>query len=140
MKHTEDKPNSVNSEDIVSRRRRWTAEEKKVPVRAPPAPGPPVAIVARKYGIGPSQLFNWRKLEREGGLVKLVAGISAVPAVELAAARKQIAELQRMLSRRTAEVQILKEAIECARGRGGGARGRGAGGGGRGARAGALEE
>jgi len=115
MKHTEDKPNSVNSEDIVSRRRRWTAEEKKVLVRETYAPGMTVAIVARKYGIGPSQLFNWRKLEREGGLVKLVAGISAVPAVELAAARKQIAELQRMLSRRTAEVQILKEAIECAR-------------------------
>jgi transposase len=47
--------------------------------------------VARKHGVGASQLFNWRKLEREGALTAVTAGESVVPGSELAAARAQIA-------------------------------------------------
>ena len=38
-----------------------------------------------------------------------------VPASELAAARAQIAQLQRMLGKKTMEAEILKEAVEFAR-------------------------
>jgi len=100
---------------MKGRRRRWTSDEKKVLVRETYLPGMTVSSVARKYGIGASQLFNWRKQEREGGLTKLGTGMSAVPAAELAAAREQIAELQRMLGRKTTEAQILREAVEYAR-------------------------
>jgi transposase len=38
-----------------------------------------------------------------------------VPASELAAARAQIAQLQRMLGKKTMEAEILKEAVDFAR-------------------------
>lgn len=73
------------------------------------------SLLARKHGVGASQLFSWRKLEREGGLTAMNAGESVVPASELAAARAQIAQLQRMLGKKTMEAEILKEAVEFAR-------------------------
>ena len=60
-------------------------------------------------------MFNWRKFEREGALTAVTAGESVVPASELAAARAQIAQLQRMLGKKTMEAEILKEAVEFAR-------------------------
>ena len=78
-------------------------------------PGSSVSLVARKHGMSASQLFNWRKLEREGALTGVASGESVVPASELAAARAQIAQLQQMLGKKTMEVEILKEAVEFAR-------------------------
>ena len=97
------------------KRRRWSAAEKAALVRETYEPGMSVSLVARKHGISASQLFNWRKLEREGALVAVHAGESVVPASELAAARAQIAQLQRMLGKKTMEAEILKEAVEFAR-------------------------
>ena len=97
------------------RRRRWSAEEKAALVRETYEPGMNVSLVARKHGVGTSQLFNWRKLEREGALTAVTAGESVVPASELAAARAQIAQLQRMLGKKTMEAEVLKEAVEFAR-------------------------
>lgn len=97
------------------KRRRWSAAEKAVLVRETYEPGMSVSLVARKYGISASQLFNWRKLERDGALTAVQAGESVVPASELAAARAQIAQLQRMLGKKTMEAEILKEAVEFAR-------------------------
>ncbi len=72
-------------------------------------------MVARQHGVAASQLFNWRKLEREGALTAVSAGESVVPASDLAAARAQIAQLQRLLGKKTMENEILKEAVEIAR-------------------------
>lgn len=97
------------------RRRRWSAAEKAALVRETYEPGMNVSLVARKHGISASQLFNWRKLEREGALIAVQAGESVVPASELAAARAEIAQLQRMLGKKTLEAEILKEAVDIAR-------------------------
>lgn len=97
------------------KRRRWSAAEKAALVRETYEPGMSVSLVARKHGISASQLFNWRKLERDGALTAVQAGESVVPASELAAARAQIAQLQRMLGKKTMEAEILKEAVEFAR-------------------------
>ena len=97
------------------RRRRWNASEKAALVRETYEPGMSVSLVACKHGISASQLFNWRKLEREGALTAVQAGESVVPASELAAARAEIAQLQRMLGKKTMEAEILKEAVEIAR-------------------------
>jgi transposase len=43
------------------------------------------------------------------------AGESVVPASELAVAIKEINELQRLLGKKTMEVEILKEAVEWGR-------------------------
>lgn len=97
------------------RRRRWNASEKAALVRETYEPGMSVSLVARKHGISESQLFNWRKLEPEGALTAVQAGESVVPASELAAARAEIAQLERMLGKKTMETEILKEAVEIAR-------------------------
>jgi transposase len=65
--------------------------------------------------VGASQLFNWRKLDREGALTAVGSGESVVPASELAAARAQISQLQRLLGKKTMENEILKEAVDIAR-------------------------
>jgi len=97
------------------RRRRWSVQEKAALVKETYEPGMSVSLVARKHGISASQLFNWRKLEREGALVAVHSGESVVPASELAAARAQIAQLQRMLGKKTMEAEILREAVDLAR-------------------------
>ncbi len=94
------------------RRRRWSVQEKAALVRRTYEPGMSVSLVARQEGVAASLLFQWRRLEREGALVAVSAGESVVPASELAAARAEIAKLQRILGKKTLE--ILKEAVEFA--------------------------
>lgn len=65
-------------------------------------------------GVAASLLFQWRKLERQGALTAVSAGEAVVPASELAAARAEIAKLQRVLGKKTLENEILKEAVEYA--------------------------
>ena len=99
----------------AERRRRWSAAEKVGMVRETYEPGMTVSLVARRHGINPNQLFHWRKLERIGALIAVEAGETVVPAAELEAARRQIRELQRLLGKKSFEVEILKEAVEVAR-------------------------
>ncbi|MEG0557732.1 MAG: IS3 family transposase [Comamonas sp.] len=96
------------------RRRRWSAAEKAALVRRTYEPGMSVSLVARQEGVAASLLFTWRRLEREGALVAVGAGEAVVPASELAAARAEIAKLQRVLGKKTLENEILKEAVEIA--------------------------
>ena len=96
------------------RRRRWSAAEKAALVRITYEPGMSVSLVARQEGVSASLLFTWRRLEREGALVAVGAGEAVVPASELAAARAEIAKLQRVLGKKTLENEILKEAVEIA--------------------------
>ena len=67
---------------------------------------------ARLHGIQPSLLFKWKKQYQEGSLTAVAAGEEVVPASELTAALKQVRELQRLLGKKTMEVEILKEAVE----------------------------
>ena len=96
------------------RRRRWSLAQKSALVRRTYEPGISVSLVARLEGVGASLLFQWRKLERQGALTAVSAGEAVVPASELAAARAEIAKLQRVLGKKTLENEILKEAVEYA--------------------------
>ncbi|HDV1960689.1 TPA: IS3 family transposase, partial [Escherichia coli] len=80
-------------------------------------PGMTVSPVARQHGVAASQLFLWRKQYQEGSLTAVAAGEQVVPASELAAAMKQIKELQRLLGKKTMENELLKEAVEYGRGK-----------------------
>jgi transposase len=97
------------------RRRRWSAEEKAAMVRESLEPGKTVSMVARQHGVNPNQLFHWKKLYQDGSLSAVSAGEEVVPASELADALRQIRELQRLLGKKTVEVEILKEAVEYGR-------------------------
>ncbi len=71
-----------------------------------------VSHVARLHGIQSSLLFKWKKQYLEGNLTAVAAEEDVIPVSELAAAIKQIKELQRLLGKKTMEVEILKEAVE----------------------------
>ena len=66
----------------------------------------------KSNGIQPSLLFKWKKQYQEGSLTAVAVGEEVVPASELTAALKQVRELQRLLGKKTMEVEILKEAVE----------------------------
>lgn len=97
------------------RRRRRSVEEKLAIVRETFEPGATVSSVARRHEVNANQLFRWRKLYQEGSLSAVSAGEQVVPASDLADAMKQIRELQRMLGKKTMEVEILREAVEYGR-------------------------
>ncbi|ALV08698.1 transposase-like protein [Roseateles depolymerans] len=112
MNTTRNTPIEVITTD--QRRRRWSVAERAELVRRTYEAGSSVSLVARQTGVSASQLFQWRKLERQGALTAVSAGEAVVPASELAAARAEIAKLQRVLGKKTLENEILKEAVEYA--------------------------
>jgi transposase len=99
----------------VQRRRRWTAEQKKAMVEEAEQPGNSISSVARKYEVHPNQLFRWRRLIHEGALLAARSEEPLVPLSEVKNLRKQVRELQRLLGKKTMEVEILREALEIAR-------------------------
>ncbi|MGT0822257.1 IS3 family transposase [Shigella flexneri] len=99
------------------KRRRRTTQDKIAIVQQSFEPGMTVSLVARQHGVAASQLFLWRKQYQEGSLTAVAAGEQVVPASELAAAMKQIKELQRLLGKKTMENELLKEAVEYGRGK-----------------------
>ncbi|AYR24479.1 IS3 family transposase [Herbaspirillum rubrisubalbicans] len=97
------------------RRRRRTPQEKIAIVQETLAPGASVSAVARRHGVNANQVFGWRKQYQEGSLTAVKAGETVVPASELAAAIKEIKELQRLLGKKSMENEILREAVEWGR-------------------------
>jgi transposase len=114
---TDSRLNSSPIEVITSvqKRRRWSAEEKRAMVEEAEQPGSSVSQVARKNGVTPSQIFHWRMLMRAGGLSAIRAEETVVPASEVKQLKGRIRDLERLLGKKTMEVEILKEAIEIAR-------------------------
>lgn len=95
--------------------RRRSAEEKARLLAEAEAPGNSISLVARKYGIAPSAMFRWRQLRDGGSLKGLEAGETVVAESEVKALKAQVRELQRMLGKKTQEVEILRDGIEIAR-------------------------
>ncbi len=93
------------------KRRRRTTQEKIAIVQQSFEPGMTVSLVARQHGVAASQLFLWRKQYREGSLSAVAAGEQVVPASELAAAMKQIKELQRLLGKKRWKMNSLKKPL-----------------------------
>jgi transposase len=97
------------------RRRRWSPSEKQSVVSETYQPGFTVSQVARKYGIPPSQLFYWRRRLEEGALVAVGSEEKVIPESEVKALKERIRNLERLLGKKTEQVEILREAIELAR-------------------------
>jgi transposase len=105
----------VLSPPRAGRKRRFTAEEKRRLVEEAALPGASVSAVARRYGVSPSLLFRWRRLNDEGGMQGLGAEEAVVPESEAKQLRAQVRELQRLLGKKTMETEILREALELSR-------------------------
>lgn len=99
----------------VERRRRYSVQEKLSLVAETEQPGMTVSLVARRNGISPSLLFRWKKLMKEGGASAIHSGQPVVSASEVKALQHRVRELERLLGRKTMEVEILKEAVELAK-------------------------
>jgi transposase len=50
--------------EIITRRRKWRAEEKAALLAEVEAAGGRVAVVARRHGIAESLIYNWRSLAK----------------------------------------------------------------------------
>ena len=95
----------------------FAAAKKQRLVQETYEPGMTVSLVARRHQVSPSLLFRWRKLDAGGALSAMQADEVVVPASQVQALQQQIKELQRLLGKKTMENEILKEAVEYARGK-----------------------
>jgi transposase len=81
---------------VVSRRRRWTLEQKVALVEEVSRPSASVAAVADRHGVSRSLLFEWRRQVREGtmpGVVRADAAAALVPVRVVAEAPQQMSRL-----------------------------------------------
>ena len=92
----------------VARRRRFSAELKLALVAESMQPGMSVSYVARHHGLSPSLVFRWRRLMREGGKEAVRADDEVVAASEVRRLEERVRELERLLGRKTMEVEMLK--------------------------------
>ena len=71
--------------------------------------------VARRHRLSPSLVFRWRRLMSEGGKEAVRVDEDVVAASEVRRLEERVRELERLLGRKTMEVEILKEALDLAR-------------------------
>jgi transposase len=98
----------------VARRRRFPTEQKLAVVAETMQPGVSISYVARRHGLSPSLVFRWRRLMSEGGKQAVRADEEVVPASDVRKLEERVRELERLLGRKTMEVEILKEALDLA--------------------------
>lgn len=96
-------------------RKHFSAEQKVAVVRASFEPGVIIAEVARQHDVGVSTLIKWRKLASEGSLMGVKDNDAVVSASEHKKLKKQNEQLQRLLGKKSLQIEILQEAIELAR-------------------------
>lgn len=106
-----DRPTRIEVITGVAGRRYWPAQEKLRIVEESQAPGESVSAVARRNGVAPNLLFRWRRLMAEGGAMAVGKNEPVVGASELRKLEDRVRDLERLLGRKTMEVEILKEAL-----------------------------
>ena len=111
-------PSRIETITGRERRRRYSAGHKLQLVEETMQPGMTVSAVARLHGVSPSLLFKWRQLMSEGGrtAVKAERGRGRI-ASRVRELEARIRDLERLLGRKTLEVEVLKEALAAARGK-----------------------
>ena len=95
----------------MARRRHWTTEQKLRIIDESLAPGESVSSVARRHEVAPNLLYRWRRLMAEGGAMAVGSDESVVGSSEVRRLDERVRELERLLGRKTLEVEILKEAL-----------------------------
>ncbi|AYC99597.1 transposase [Neorhizobium sp. NCHU2750] len=93
------------------RRRRWTPEQKLTIIEQSFEPGETVSSAARRHGVAPNLLYRWRRLLSEGGAAAVGSDEPVVGNSEVKKLEDRVRELERMLGRKTMEVEILREAL-----------------------------
>jgi transposase len=94
-----------------ARRRHWTVEQKLQIIEESFLPGETVSSVARRRGVAPNLLYRWRRLLTEGGAAAVGSDEPVVGSSEVRRLEERVRDLERLLGRKTMEVEILKEAL-----------------------------
>lgn len=94
------------------RRRRWSAAEKLRIVEESFDSEESISTVARRNGVAPNLLYRWRKLMSEGGSVAVSGNESVVGKSEIRRLEKKVHDLERLLGKKTMEVEILRASLE----------------------------
>lgn len=95
--------------DVV--RRRWTTEQKLRIIEKSFEPGETVSSAARRHGVAPNLLCRWRRLLSEGGTAAVDSDEPVVGSSEVKKLEDRVRELERMLGRKTMEVELLRDAL-----------------------------
>ena len=96
----------------LARRRRFMTEQKLSVVNETLQPGMSISYVVRRHGLSPSLVFRWRRLTSEGGKEAVRVEEDVVAASEVRRLEERVRELERLLGRKTMEVEMLKEALD----------------------------
>jgi transposase len=96
----------------VERRRRWSIQEKQAIINETYRAGASVSLIARQHGINPCQLFTWRRLMEEGALQGISTQDELVPKTVVKELEKRVADLERLVGKKTLEIEILQEAVK----------------------------
>ena len=95
----------------TARRRHWSTEQKLQIIEESFEPGETVSSVARRRGVTPNLLYRWRRLMTEGGAAAVGSDESVVGSSEVRRLEERIRDLERLLGRKTLEIEILREAL-----------------------------
>ena len=98
----------------VARRRRFTTEQKLLVVNETLQPGMSISYVARRHGLSPS-LVRMETTDERRGQEAVLSDEDVVAASEVRRLEQRVRELERLLGRKTMEIEILKEALDLAR-------------------------
>ena len=94
-----------------ARRRHWTTAQKLQIIEESCLPSETVSSVARRRGVAPNLLYRWRRLLTEGGAAAVGSDEPVVASSEVRRLEERVRDLERLLGRKTMEVEILKEAL-----------------------------
>lgn len=99
-----------------SRGRRYISKTEKVRiVEESYASDMGTAEVARTNHVGLSSLIRWRKQYSEGGKMSVKSDDAVISKREYQKLKKEYRNIERLLGRKTAENEVLKEAVTIAR-------------------------
>jgi transposase len=93
------------------RRRHWTTEQKLQIIEESFQPGETVSSAARRRGVAPNLLYRWRRLMTEGGAAAVESDEPVVGTSEMRRLEDRIRDLERLLGRKTMEIEILRAAL-----------------------------
>ena len=95
---------------MPGRRRRFTSEEKRLFITQAMAAGESMSSVGRRHGLSVSLLFRWRR-QLDSDLDRKTTSETSAPRSETRDLREKVRELERLLGRKTLEVELLQQEL-----------------------------
>ena len=100
--------NAESPGPLPGRRRRFTTEEKRQFIVEAMSPGHSMSSVGRRHGLSVSLLFRWRR-QLDGERRPAPATDQDSSRAELRVLRDRVRELERLLGRKTHELETLQQ-------------------------------